>query len=138
VPLHQEERQLGAGEAEVVPLRIVVRGGVLVGRVLVGHEGVAQVDEEVGTIGEHVAQRVGVDAGGAVGVQVGVGLHHEAERHARGPRRAELPGVCRDRAIHAIAIGAVGGQASQLHHARDPRSQRLRDHPVLPPAGERD
>ena len=63
VAQHEEQRRRVADQAEVVPLGEVLPGGRLAAGVLLGHEGVAEVDVEIGRIGQGVGQCVPVEAG---------------------------------------------------------------------------
>ena len=135
-----------AREAEVVALCVVLRQRALVVLpALVGHEGVAEIDEEIGLRGDHVGERLLVDLRRDALIKVRVGLDDEGEWTTRRARRAKAPLVAALRLVAVLgprdeAIGVVGvrGEAGQ----RETRGlaclhRDLRTHLALRGAGAR-
>ena len=102
---HQEQRSRTAELAEVVPLRQVLPGGVLPIVVLLAHERVAQVDVEIGGVGQGIGQRPLIEFGADAIVEVRVG--RDGEREGAIPRALRLEGGLR-------AVGAAGTELVEI------------------------
>ncbi len=143
VAVDEEERSLGPDDAEVGAHAGEGRGGLGLGRrsTLLGHEGVPEVDVEVGCGGDGVAQRGRVElAVEALVAEMRVGVDGEDERCARGPlgvEAADRPGgvrPCPDGAgPEPVAVGLVGSESADLHRrgssCRQPPDGSDRSHP---------
>ncbi len=126
IPEGQVDRHRAAGQTEVVALGHVLPRGVLVGGVFLGHERVAEIDQEVRPIGDDVRQRVDVDPRIAVAVEVRIRLKVERERIAGRTRRAERSRRQRSVGGDREAIRLVRRQPRDLDVLRHAGFQRER------------
>ncbi len=69
----------GAYATEVVTLGDVLWQGILVLGIFVGHEGVTQIDMEVGLVGQGIGKSFFVQRGAGALVEVGIRLQGEGE-----------------------------------------------------------
>jgi len=68
-------------EAEKSPLHDISFLGISEVRIpdFVGHEGVTQIDEEIGIVGELVLQRIFIEIDAGLFIEVGIGLHDKTK-----------------------------------------------------------
>ena len=92
--------------------------------VFVGHESVAQIHHEIGLIGAHIGQRLGVNRRVCVFVQVRIRLHCEHKRRTRrtfGHKAEFLAGGVAVRSsianLQAVIMSRVGRQSAQQNGA---------------------
>jgi len=121
----EEQGRGGAELAEIEALRKVLLGGGFARGVLLGHERVAQVDVEIRFVGKRVGERLLVNGGIGVPVQMGIRRDRESERAVRRARGMESAGgAARElrRAGRArtelIVILGVGLQPAEDHLSR--------------------
>ena len=86
---HEENRRAVPKEAEVKPLREILRRGEFEVGVFVGHERVAEVEVKVRLRGERVGERLFVNLRLGREVEMRVRLHGERERAAHRARRVK-------------------------------------------------
>ncbi len=119
---HQKKRRGLTNLAEQIALGQVLRLGIGIGLVFIGHKGVAQIDREIGLVSALVGQGLQVNLWIGVGIQMRIGLNGEGERaasRALGGKRLGVRGckVTRTASIiraiaHPVGVAGIGLQSS--------------------------